>query len=180
VKTDDTSNPTPGHTTTVSQKVVAAQCAILDKLAACELKFAEVYAAYSNLFPATGDFWASLSKEESGHADMLESVKRFLNAGHYFINIGTLAKGVESVMKELDHEVSMAKHGYITEPQAFNHAIGFESRLIDGHFYDIVKCGAPEFLHMAGVLRKGCEFHRVKIRERMLARKAELGHSWTG
>jgi hypothetical protein len=171
MKTDDTSNPTSGHTKTVSQKVVAAQRAILDKLAACELKFAEVYAAYSNTFPATSDFWLALNKEELDHAAMLEAMKRFLDAGHYFRNIGVLAKGVESMIAELDREVSMAKQGFLTEPQALNHAMECESRLIDGHFYDIVNCGAPEFQHMATVLRKGAELHRNRIRGRMNAGK---------
>lgn len=179
MKTDNAPSPAPEPVRSVSQDVVAAQSAILDKLLACERKVSDVYAAYANLFPTTDNFWLTLSKEESTHAEMLESMKRFLRAGHYFLNIGLLAKGIESVTKELEREVTMAKRGYISEPQAFNHAIGFESRLIDGHFYDIVQCGAPEFHHMATVLKKGCEFHRDKIRDRMLARKAELGSSWT-
>lgn len=164
----------------IPAEVVAAQRAIIGTLAACERRFAEVYAQYANAFPGTRDFWTCLSNEEIGHAAMLESMKRFLDAGDYFTNIGALAKGAESAIKDLDLEISMVKNGFVTEPEAFNHAMGFESRLVDGHFYEVVNCGANEFQHMASVLRKGAELHRDKIRDRMVGRRAELRDAWKG
>jgi hypothetical protein len=164
----------------ISDEVVAAQRAIVDKLAACERRVSDVYAAFAKSFPGTCDFWLALSKEEQDHAAILQSMKRFLDAGHYFAKIGLLTKGVDAMMRDLDLDITMAKGGTLSEPEAFKHAVDHESRLIDGHFYDIVECGAPEFHHMASVLRKSCEFHRARIRDRMLERKSELGASWIG
>lgn len=167
-------NPPREETKALSATVAAAQYALLENLIACELRFADLYAACADAFPNLAGFWASLSKEESEHASMLETMKRFIHAGHYFTNIGTLAKGADSVLKDLDHVIRGIQEGRFAEAQAFEHAILFESRLVDGHFYDVVKCGAPEFLHMASFLRRGAEQHRMKVHEHMTARRRRV------
>lgn len=156
----------------LSAGIITAQKAIVDSLAACERAYAALYAEYAKAFPATRDFWTSLSREETNHAALLESMKRFLNHGQYFTNIGSLAKGVDSTIAEVEAEIAMSRRGSVSEEEAFNHAIGFESRLLDGHFFEFVQSGSSEFTRMASVLRKGDEIHRVRIRDRMLQNRS--------
>lgn len=155
----------------VATDVVAAQHAIIDRLGACERMFADVYAAYAKTFPGSRDFWSALSREEVVHAGILESMKRFLDAGAHFTNIGAAVKGVEETINELTSEVSMTMEGRVSEVNAFRHAIGFESRLVDGHFFESVKCASPEYQRMAASLVKADELHRTRIRDRMLRRQ---------
>lgn len=151
-------------------KVKQSQAAIIDSLAECEMLMSELYRAYAAALPEGQATWNGLAKEEEQHAAVLTSLKKILEGGSLFRELGRFNEDkVTPVKKMLRTAIDAARSGRITEREARTTAVAVETSLLDSHFYDTVTSDSPEYCKVAQAMISGTKQHLERLRNKLMS-----------
>jgi rubrerythrin len=155
--------------------VIASQADLLGLMVSLEEAASSLYHAYSDRLPASKDFWAKLSVEETRHADMLRSLYKTLENGRVFYNLDRFKR------KDIEADINLiliaefdACHGRLTPNKAVNFALKLERSITESAFYSTVQSDAPEFKRIAETLVGRTREHIRQI-EAETARMIDMG-----
>ena len=159
----------------IKKEIRESQGHLLDQLAQYESSISDLYAVYARLLPDMSTFWQTLSKEETGHAQFLNSFHKLLENGAVFFNLDRFnAHAILNCLAEVHQELARTKQGPVSLSHALTTALSIETAVLDGHFYDTVKTDTPEFIVIAEHLSKDTYRHRSLILEKYNALRKGL------
>jgi len=141
-------------------KVRDSQLEIVNALEEWELAAARLYERYEECLPEMAPFWQAIAKEEHRHASMVHVLRKELDKGHIFYEIGRF--GVEDIQDRVDAVETLreaADPDSLTPQQALAYALAVESSLWASRFYEVVRSDDPSFKHIAEVFTKEIKDH---------------------
>ncbi len=152
-----------------SEKIIAMQTIIINKLILCEEAIADLYASYAISIPEMAEFWQALSNKETGHAGLLKSMNKQLKTGHIFHNIGRFKLDhIENFLCLIQEATTDANNHSISKKAAIKTAVGIESSILDAEFYNIVKSDSPDYRIIAEKLSSDTNEHLKSVQDMLL------------
>lgn len=109
---------------------------ILKKLINQEAMLSDLYAVFSEQFPQHKEFWGKLSKEEEGHAQLIEKLYEAAKAGKIYFDEGKIKTyTLDAFITRLEGILGKAKRGDFNYTSAFSYAVDYESSLIEKNVF---------------------------------------------
>jgi len=152
----------------LKEKVIQAQRKILDGLAECEEAVSKLYGIYARILTEDRKFWEDLSREETGHANILRAMHKQLDQGHIFQNIGRFTEKVMQAQRdEIKSAIASAERDGVSDLQAMETALAIESSILDSHFFDTVTSDSKEYQIIAEKLSADTARHQQAVRSKL-------------
>jgi len=127
-------------------EIARSQGGILESLAEIEDLAAAVYQVFGQQLPTEKGFWDGLAREEQGHGRLLRGLKRILERGHLFQDIGRFSPAELNKAKNVLREAMDTADGQgVGRRDALNAALAIEACFIEAGFFRTVSSDAPEF-----------------------------------
>jgi hypothetical protein len=152
------------------EQVRRAETRIVDDLTRCEDSIAELYKTYGQMMPHMNDFWVRLSRGEEARARLLTAVRRLLDKGHLFYNIGKFdSAGIQTLYAYVNHVLAAAKKATPSDANAVCAALSIQVALAEVHFSNVFHSDVPPLNYIAGALSKNIQSQKGAIESRMEA-----------
>jgi len=152
------------------QEVAKSQGQIIGQLASCEIAIGKLYGRYGEKFPNMREFWLSLADQEKAHASLLLGLQAALPQTQLLFNLDRFTTfRIAATLRYIEGRMSCAESRNVPLPEALSVAVNLENTLIEAHFYDIVKCDAPEFKYVASRLAADTQRHAAELSRMILS-----------
>ena len=129
-----------------------------------EAVVSDLYLTFSQLLPKARDFWLTLSKEETGHLHIIETLEDKLQKGELTFKRpdSAHAKLAEAVRTNC-RQMARAEEQGISMCEALNIALKIESSMLESDFFGIINDDSEEASKALRDLEHHTRVHRERI-----------------
>jgi ferritin len=148
----------------------------LNKMVELEKSISRLYALYAKRFPSHQSLWATLSEEETEHAEWLSSLAEQARDGDLHVAAGRFkTEAVKMALNSLEKHILEAERGNPSLMNSLSIAVTFETSLLEKDFFRIHVDDSAEMKSILDRLAAATENHRAKIQQAWRAARSEAG-----
>lgn len=123
----------------------------------------ELYGTFAEKFPDQRDLWSELSRDETGHANLIRRLCGKIEKGLVNINARSFkTKAVETSLAYLDILRDRA-HGEMSRQMALSIALQIENSMLEMKFFEVLEVDETELSAVFRALNDGTIGHVKKL-----------------
>ena len=143
----------------------------LELMASHEEAVGDLYRVYARVFSEYEDFWGTLVREETDHAEWIRKFSKNVESGMIGFRAGRFNVGaVQSSIHFLKGCATEAENGLVGIDKALSIAYKLENTLIEKEWLDSFETDDDEMKRLLALLHAGTYDHRERIAAEMKRR----------